>query len=179
VIKILRHHLDEREAFLVESIAIDLLRDRDIQLTNQVSGHDAGSYGISTWDELHARYARPPADIIEPAAVIRISHLWRSAMSAEHLYAATRGWWKINPLGRRPVPRLALAVADGVVRGVFVIDEWEPASPIPGRDDWNGSQAGRMQFNGKTATEAAHTRYIGKIVPFKQGSANPVLYVNC
>ena len=63
--------------------------------------------------------------IDEPAMLIRIAQLWDPSMSDDELYDATRGHWKVGP--RRDRAELALAVAKGVVREVFVIESWHRA----------------------------------------------------
>jgi hypothetical protein len=178
-INVLRHHLNADEALLVESATINLLRRQGIKLTNEVAGHHSAEYGLATWDDLRSRYAQPPADISEPAVMVRINQRWKDGMSDKDLYDSTRGWWSIKPLGRKPQPRLAFAVAWGIIREVYEIEKWEDAAPIKSRDDWDESLVGRVQFVGKPATDQIRERYRNKIVTFKQGSANPATYVNC
>jgi hypothetical protein len=79
----------------------------------------------------------------------------------------------------RPTPKYAFAVAWGIIREVFEIERWEMAAPMASRDDWDDSLKDRVQFIGRVASEEIRGRYRGKIVGFKQGSANPVTYLNC
>ncbi len=68
-------------------------------------------------------------DVTEPAVLIRISQLFDPRMSAEALYEATRGVWKMGP--RREAARYAMAVAEGIVREVYEIGRWHPAGSTP------------------------------------------------
>ena len=53
-------------------------------------------------------------------------------MSSQELYEATRGWWVVGE--RRKNVKLAFAVFDGVVREVYVVDEWQPVSAVTSLD---------------------------------------------
>lgn len=122
-------------------------------------------------------------DITEPAVLIRINRLYRSGMSREALYEATRGVWKAAP-PRRDRARLALAVAPGgIVCGVYEISEWHPAASTPykTRDGSKLSTEGRSEFTGQEAAEPIFQKYIGRSVAhcFSEGNRNPILYVNC
>jgi hypothetical protein len=122
----------------------------------------------------------PRADITEPALLIRIPELFRPGLSNLALYEATRGVWRIGP--RRDSVRLAIAVADGVVREVYEIDHWQPAltSPYETRKIDPAVAAGRWEFVGRRAGETVRERYIGASVAhyFKTGAQNPIAYVN-
>lgn len=66
--------------------------------------------------------------IDEPVILVRISRLYRDNMSAEELYEASRGVWRVGP--RREGAKYALAVHDGIVREVYAIADWHPAGTI-------------------------------------------------
>lgn len=120
------------------------------------------------------------AEIEEPAILIRIRQLYDPGMSDDELYDATRGHWKVRP--DRHDARLALAVADGIVREVYEIDSWHPAGTTPSRTAiHSAAPPDRFEFGGRVADEAMRTKYVGRSVRhyFTQGSQNPIRYVNC
>lgn len=120
-------------------------------------------------------------DVTEPAVLIRISQLFDTTMTAEALYEATRGVWKVGQ--RREAARYALAVAEGVVREVYEIDRWQPAgsTAYATRDATQVQIEGRWEFTGRVAPKPLRDKYVDGSVAhyFSQGAVNPVLYVNC
>ena len=88
-------------------------------------------------------------------------------MSADALYHATRKSWVMGE--RRKGAQYGFAVAFGIIRQVYRIDEWHPSEDNPMR--W--------AFHGVVANDLAH--YIGGSVAknFVQGEANPIKYLNC
>lgn len=116
-------------------------------------------------------------NVSEPSLLIRINQQYREGMSAQDLYDATRGIWKVGP--RREGARYALAVFRGVVREVYVIERWYPAGTTFA--DPRMRVPGRWEFTGRMAEDAVRDKYVGRSVAhfFEQGNANPVFYVNC
>ena len=122
-------------------------------------------------------------DVSDPAVLIRINQLYRSGMSREALYEATRGVWKAAA-PRRDRAKYALAVApDGVVCGVYEIYEWHPAATTTykTRDASKLQTEGRSEFTGAEAPKPIVEKYIGRSVAhyFARGNQNPIFYVNC
>ncbi len=177
VIEILKYGLTKREAFLVESAAIDLIGID--QLTNRVKGHHA-SRGLLR-DVVNELYAED-VKITHPAILINIRRLYHYGMSPIDLYDATRGIWKAGP--RRERAQYAFSVYGGNVRSVYSIAAWVPAgSTMTARDysekDYELSE--RFEFVGNLAPESILHRYVGKSVRkyFAPGARNPIKYVNC
>lgn len=117
------------------------------------------------------------APIIDrPAVVLRISKLWHPEMDVDDVYDAARGWWVIGP--KREDCEYAIAVANGVVRGVYRIHGWRPRRK--GDHNWqdDAPDKPRWGFDGAPAAELQHL--IGTDVSdlFPPGSANPVTYLN-
>ena len=72
---------------------------------------------------------------------------------------------------------VVLATIQGLIVGVFVADEWLPATSenFPGREP----VPGRFGFVGRDAPPELHSLYYRKRVPDafrKRGSANPIRY---
>lgn len=160
---ILRHGLGPECAAELEAAFIDFLED----LTNVASGFHSRRRGLMTVDDVIAEYQAPPAEISEQGVLIKINRLYRRGMSADELYEATRKSWVIGE--RRHKARFAFAVAGGIIRQVYCIDQWS-RSP---------SNQKRWEFRGRLAPDLAH--YVGCSVAsrFVKGEAFPIKYVNC
>lgn len=119
-------------------------------------------------------------NVTEPAVLIRIPRLFMEGMSPQALYEATRGVWRISD--RREGARYALAVANGVVREVYVIDRWHPAATTEyeTRLPQEVNKRGRWEFTGRVAPATVRDKYLGCTVAhyFRRGNANPITYVN-
>lgn len=125
-------------------------------------------------------HASLPVDIDEPVMLIRISQLYERGMSSDELYDATRGHWKVTP--DRHDARLALAVADGIVREVYEIHSWHQAgTTLSATDIHTTAPSDRMEFVGRVADAKTRNKYIGRSVAhyFSYGNQNPIRYVNC
>ena len=186
-IELLRHGLSEREAFLVESAAIDLLGLQS--LDNRVVGREAVELGRMSVTDLNALYGATPV-AIEPrhrVALIRINRLFERGMTEEALYEATRKWWRVGPrrrqLGTTWAPEWAMAVFGGVVRAVYRIEAWE--QPNDEAIAGGPKRVGRAAFRGKRDREMEAIYLHRDVSSYLRGidtgraSQNPVRYVNC
>jgi len=178
-IEILKYGLTEREAFLVESSAIDLLGVE--QLTNRVKGHHANEKGRGLLGDIIQELGAEDVNITHAAILINISQLYRYGMSAIDLYDATRSAWKLGP--RRMKAEYAFSVYGSNVRAVYSIAAWVPAgSTMLTREHSDMTKlSGRFEFVGTLAPQSIQRKYVGKSVRryFTQGSQNPIKYVNC
>ena len=116
--------------------------------------------------------------IDEPAMLFRISQLWDPKMSADELYDATRGHWKVGE--RRNQAELAMAVAEGVIREVYVIEKWHPAGTTPSATNIHRTAPpDRWEFTGRVASPRVREKYLGQSVKryFPKGSQTPIRYV--
>ena len=121
-------------------------------------------------------------DITDNIVIIKINRLYRSDMTDEELYEATRGVWK-RKIESVENADYALSVAFGKVKEVYKIFQWLPAGTIPmkTRNIDPDHCVGRIEFNGEIASGEIRSKYIGKDVSklFKFGEANPVkVFVN-
>jgi hypothetical protein len=185
-IDILRHQLDEHEALLLESAAIDLLGGKT--LANRVAGHDAAELGRMSVADVNARYGATPVEI-DPAhrvVLIRLNVSFERSMGDTKLYDATRRWWRVSArackLGSPHAPDWAMAVSNGVVRAVYRIEGWEQADDVSIADD--PKRPGRWGFYGQRdhAMEILYlhrdvSRYLRSVAGVP--SQNPIRYVGC
>ena len=97
---------------------------------------------------------------------------------------AVRYSWKISRLRAEPA-EYVLAVAYGLIVGVFEADEWLPANQknfpdIPAsHGNWE-RQDGRSGFQGREAPDNVRKLYVNKRVPKrlrKRGAAGPIRYL--
>jgi len=182
IIEILKHGMTEKEAFLVEAAAIDLLGLDE--LTNRVKGHGAVGNRRIRLDELVQELDAKEVEIAVNAILININNLYRYGMSEIELYDATRASWKIG--ARRDKAEYAFSVYRGIVREVYFIAAWVPACStmlaFKHREDEDiADPPERYEFVGKPADKKMRRKYVGKSVKeyFPQGSQNPIRYVNC
>lgn len=181
-IDVVRHGLDESDAFMVEAALIDCLPG----LTNAVAGHgtDRDRRALS---EYAARYGAEPVPGDAPSAVLirlgrwtdlheemepgeyRAGAGYRMDMALDELVDATRGWWKISPgsVARRKISH-AVAVHESVTRAVMEMGEWTD------RED------GRRAFAARAVTAGpvfdAWVGPFGRRVDFTSNSQNPITY---
>ena len=177
-LEILTHGLrDEETAFRIEAAAIDLLGLPE--LTNEVRGSRSVQFGRKTLRELSAYYAAEPVEVTHPALLIRVNRQYRHAMSADELYEATRGVWKLGP--RREEARYAMAVFRGVVKEVYEIQTWHAAGTTRYATRSDVEVPGRWEFLGAVAPQEVRSAYLDRNVrsQFKPGAQSPVTYVHC
>ena len=128
------------------------------------------------------------AEIDEPVVAINISQQYPEAKSAEDLYNCTRGIWRLNR-HRAEKARYAFAVYQGVIKEVYEIERWLPASKAT-REYWKEREIsqgkyfppevheGRSEFIGEVAPEAIRKKYLGQLMPVRH-SQNPIRYFDC
>lgn len=179
-IDILKYGLTEDEALLVEATAIDLLGLES--LTNKVHGHGSRHGSRGRVDEIAATLEAKEVKIKEAAILININRNYRSGMTVQAIYDATRSAWKVGL--KRQKAAYALRIHRGVVREVFSIAGWVPGGTTMRGIDNDGrsrKREGRWEFVGQVAEESVRKRYVGRSVAhyFKPGAQNPIMYVNC
>ena len=179
-IEILIHGIqDEITALRIESAVIDLIGVKN--LTNRMRGWGSAFVGRSEVNQLIALYDSQPVMISEPVILIRINQLFRYGMTADELYEATRGVWKVGT--RRNQVEYAFTVFQGVVQEVYRVSGWHPAGTYHYRyrpmDEVK--IPGRWEFEGLIAEESVRSKYLDKSVReyFGKRSQNPIMYVNC
>jgi uncharacterized protein len=174
-IDLLRYGLSDSEAELVEASAIDLIGKN--RLTNKMSGHHKGSFPRISSKELILMLNAKKTEVRHKAILITINRLYRSDMTAQELYEATRGTWRIGQ--RRNQADVVMAVYQGIVREVYKIEKWHPAGTIEyqTRNSLELQTEKRWEFEGEKSEEKIRSQYLGFNVG-KSGQ-NPIRYINC
>jgi hypothetical protein len=170
---IIRHGLKESESFLLESTLIDFINFFDDKLKNIVLGHESNFYGIKTTDEIIRLYNAPKLEkLFHEVIIININRKYLKAKSNNsNIYEATKQAWIIGEF-KRNVVKYALAEYQGIIIGVFEIEEWYPVTT----DDNKNNK--RWGFKGKKAITAISDLYLNKSIMHvkKPGAANPIRY---
>lgn len=116
-----------------------------------------------------------PVQVRHKAILITINILYRSDMTAEELYEATRGIWRVGD--RRERAEYGMAVYQGIVREVYRIEKWHPSGTLKyrTRDPRDFKTRGRWEFEGNVAADIRN-EYVGNSVGM--GGQNPIRYMN-
>ena len=176
--KVIRFGLSEDEAFKIEASLIDLVNHiLPETLKNEVSGHGVAE-GI--YDAIDLAFSLSAEDLVPncPLLLIKIERRWtelvseygsESAIPRDKIYQVTKGDWRLS-VKRANNANCVLAVARGIVRAVFVPDNWEDA----GYDN-------RKVMIGDSEHIDFTAKYVGKSVAhlFERGSQNPLRYIQC
>lgn len=159
-----RYGLTEKEAFEVESALIDAYGE----LTNIQSGH-ASDRGVNNAEVLqrelsYEEYEEPDFKYI----IIKVNDRVLQERNND-LYETARCAWKVS-LNKAKECQYCFATLNGVVKGVYTIDGWQP-------DHWG--EQNRFELYGKEAPKEIRERFINKRLPEKyrkKGMASPFLY---
>lgn len=176
---ILRHDLDENEAFTVESVLIDFLTysgfNNVAKLSNIQSGHHMLDKGIMTEDDIRAQYACEPIEMLPGERVLSINLNKSYSRKSEPddgkdaLYEAVRKYWRLSKANADRCDYV-LAEYHGVCRGVFKVDD----------KGWQKSDSeSRYFFEGTLVDDPQVTcRFVNRKLPPKpKGFMSPVRYL--
>lgn len=180
---IIRHGLEESEAFLVESVLIDFLTFKDFsevsKITNIVAGHHSFDQGIKTVEECEILYNCKELDckdIKHNILVININKTYNIGKKKSRnpiydrpdIYEATRGWWVLN-IDRAKNIDYVLAEYKGIIRAIFEPQKWLQNIENRGKTRWG--------FEGyEVRDKEVLNIYMNKEVPKIKGMANPIRY---
>ncbi len=177
---IVRHGMEkEDDAFLVESVLIDLLTFRDFasvaNISNIQAGHHQFDRGIKTAEELEAIYnggVLEVNDFVDPVLVININGTYNINNERHpNIYESTRKSWVLSEARAQKVDYV-LSEYRGIVRAIFKPQKWECEPNNPKRWMFEG-----YEINAENNPEV-YRRYINKRVPKAKGMANPIRYFN-
>jgi len=161
-----RHGMNEESAKEVEAALIDAYPG----LTNIQPGYESDR-GAMHATQVIRLYEAEEAKFVHNVVLITINRTIEDRPTID----AVRYAWKIDPIRARKVDYV-LAVANGMIVGAHVADEWLPATPenFPG---FPQADPERFGFRGHAAPEDVKAMYIQKRVPpSRPGAANPIRY---
>lgn len=167
-----RHGLSEREAYLVEAAVIDA----HAGLTNIMGGYGSDEFGPASVEQLVERYSA--AEMTLPAGYRLMAISINNSHTDFTIEDAVTCAWRVS-LSRARRATHVLAMIGGVCRGVFIPEQWLPATkanfPRLAED-----LLGRYGFAGVRASKLDLDLFVGKKLPLKyqrrKGMASPVLY---
>jgi hypothetical protein len=182
---IVRHGLEEHEAFIVESVLIDFLTFKHFsevaKITNIVAGHYSFDQGIKTIEECEILYnckELKSEDIKHNILVININKTFdngkrknkkeNSIYDRPNIYEATRGWWVLD-INKANNVEYVLAEYKGIIRAIFQPLRWLQDAENRGYRRW-GFEGNEV--NNKEILDI----YMNKVVPKIKGMANPIRY---
>lgn len=199
---ILRSGLGEGEALEVEAAMIDLLGIKN--LTNMVRGMGTDR-GIREAERLYSIAPRKAkkhnfeficqdeCELDQPTILFRMNQLFNETLTADELYDATRGIWRVSTI-RANAAMYGMAVSKGLVREVYEIipkswTQFDPAAkplqlPTRATQDIyqeNKYARGYWFFFGKVAAPKIRDKCLMKSVKgyFTPGASNIIQYVGC
>lgn len=160
---ILRHNLTEQEAFLVESVVIDLLTyeafNTDHFLTNLVSGHHKWNEGIKTETEINLLYdcqkIKPiPGDRLLLVSLNKTYNQVnaKGVYKRESDYDSARKYWPISA-NKAPKVDYILGIYRGIVRIVIDVTGFTPCDVA---EDGTKFPKTRYAFEGKVITNSPY-----------------------
>lgn len=175
---ILRHNMTEQEAFLVESVLIDLFKNtrgmEHFASGNAVLGHGSLLNGYRSVEELVALYASEPlAYMPDDFVLININRKYIRSSDADGIYNATKEIWKMS-YPRAQKFKYVLSEYKGYVRGVFKVDEWYQKERLSS----SGKKYLGVGFNGAEADADVRREFMNRqIVGLKpKGYSSPLVY---
>ncbi|MDB2501705.1 hypothetical protein N9X03_04410, partial [Planktomarina temperata] len=114
-----RHGLDEDTAYEVEAALIDAYPG----ITNIMEGHGNSEFGVMHASEIIQKYSAEDVLFQHTALMINVN---RTAI-ADTLYEATRFAWRLS-VHKAQKAEVVLSVRHGIIIGVFVAENWLPAT---------------------------------------------------
>jgi hypothetical protein len=154
-----RHQLTAAVVLEVEAALIDAYPG----LTNLQAGHGSNAKGPMNHHQLMAKYALPSLDedIAEKLVLININAI-EDQSDKSAIYDQVRYAWRLSK-DRACKADYILAVVRGVVKGVFIADQWLDANRknFPELDRAQNDIPGRYGFHGSIAPDDVWDRFVG------------------
>lgn len=180
---IVRHGLDEKTAYHIESSLIDTFREITV-FNSFIKGNIQGGLnsienGLMSSEEIIRKYnALPLNSIPDNFVIININNSYKRASGEERIYEATKGIWRMNK-NKLDSIKYVLSEYKGLIVEVFEVEKWYP---IERKYNQGAKRAGKKYFGygfrGGIAPETIRRLYINKTIAHKKkiGSANPITY---
>jgi len=156
-IDIIRHNLTEKEAVLIEAALIDAIGLKD--LTNMKRGDNKES-GIISAAELELEHNAEELNSSRKLLLLIINKSYDYRMNENQIYECVRRSWAVK-VERAVKAEFVLAVAHGLIRGVYKAKEWYELSEDEIQDI---SEKGKKAFNGypvQSELLGASVRHLG------------------
>lgn len=169
---IVRHGLEEKEAFHVEGALIDLLKSNSWtkkELKNIIAGYCEFDYGMKTVEEVNAHYAIEKLNKEDIKHNVLIININKSYVKEEDIYEATRKSWVVS---KKQIKKIDIVITEykGVFRKVYKPEKWIIDKRFKGNN--------RLMFKGSDVSEEKEfIPYINKQSFRTKGIRNPILYV--
>lgn len=174
-IDIIAYELDEKTAYIVESVCIDLLNVDN--LTNSVRGRGDNAKRMPI-NELASIINDKPVDIEyqHRGVAFLLEQSFKSDFGDLELFEVTRGVWAHK---QSEDVKYAYATYRGVIKEVYEIFSWVPAGTQQyfTRTISEKAIATKYEFVGKRACDAVRNSYVGKIINKKRSFALPYVKV--
>ena len=170
---IIRHGLTEEHALIVESVLIDLFKQRSglkfdniESLDNKNNGFE--SQGVHTVEEIEKMYNSKPAEILRGEKLLAIN-INVDITDPAKIYQRVRSCWVLDPKRANKADYI-VATHNGLIVGIYQMDEKK----------WHLSEKPhRYEFDGVEVKDASVVnRLMNRVLKREHGSQNPIWYVN-
>lgn len=178
---IIRHGLNEYEAYQIEASVIDSFNYCGTLLSNIVGGHHSILNGLMTSNEIISLYNAEQLDAIgEDCILININRKYprKKTIESNSIYDATKETWTIN---KRNLPKIKFVLSEyrGLIVEVFKVDQWyeKERGYLPTSKRSGETKIG-YGFKGMVADEDVREKYINKSIAHtkKRGAASAIRY---
>lgn len=175
---IIRHNLEEREAFLVESTLIDMLTyskfNHNNQLTNLIAGHHQWDEGIKSIDEINAIYDCSNIEVKDRDNILLVNlnqsynqSKAKGVYKRYDIYESTRKYWLISKDKSEHIDYV-LGVYKSIVRCVIRVKSHKF---VPQAEDGTLFSKPRCCFEGEICPDSPYMNTNVSNYPFGSGGA--------
>ena len=175
---IIRHNLEEKEAYLVESTLIDMLTyssfNHNNQLTNLIAGHHQWDEGIKTIEEINVLYDCAKIEVKDGDYILLVNlnqsynqTKAKGVYKRNDIYESTRKYWRICREKAKQIDYV-LGVYKGVVRCVIKVEKY---SFVEQAEDGLPFSKPRCCFEGKNIPNSPYMNKDVSDYPFGSGGA--------
>lgn len=181
---IIRHNLEEKEAYLVESTLIDMLTyakfNHSNQLTNLIAGHHKWDEGIMNIDEINMLYDCSKIEVKNDEHLLLVSlNQSYNQSKATGVYKrydineSTRKYWPISPK-KAPHIKYVLGVYKSIVRCVIEVKSYSFVSQA---DDGTVFLKPRCSFEGQPCPNSIYMNKDVSEYPFgRRGAIRYIMF---
>lgn len=113
-------------------------------------------------------------EVTVPIMIVKIKWDYHEGMSEDEIYKV-RGEWRINR-ERAEKYKVAVYVADGIVRAVFAIDKWEESGGSSDMPRWSFARGDSRKIPEAMRKWAEMKRSVKNYFP--RGASNPIRYLD-